>query len=110
MYWSLITLTTVGYGDITPVTAAGKIIASTAAIFGVIVVALITGIVVSSFNSQMERRRLIFEDQVRSFLLDGILDNNEERALEALRKEFGMSKRRADELVEQVRATKAHGT
>jgi voltage-gated potassium channel len=110
MYWSLITLTTVGYGDITPVTVAGKIIASTAAVFGVIVVALITGIVVSSFNSQMERRRLIFEDQVRSFLLDGILDNNEERALEALRKEFGMSKRRADELVEQVRATKAHGT
>ena len=110
MYWSLITLTTVGYGDITPVTVAGKIIASTAAIFGVIVVALITGIVVSSFNSQMERRRLMFEDQVRLFLLDGILDNDEERALEVLRKEFGMSRRRADELVEQVRATKAHGS
>jgi len=31
------------------------------------------------------------------------LDRSEEAALEALRKEFGMSKRRADELVQQVR-------
>lgn len=105
MYWSLITLTTVGYGDITPITVAGKVIASAAAICGVVVVALITGIVVSSFNAQMERRRLIFEDQVQKFLLDGILDRSEEAALEALRKEFGMSKRRSDELVQQVRRT-----
>ena len=103
MYWSLITLTTVGYGDITPITVAGKVIASVAAICGVVVVALITGIVVSSFNAQMERRRLIFEDQVQKFLLDGILDRSEKDALEVLRKEFGMSKRRADELVKQVR-------
>ena len=103
MYWSLITLTTVGYGDITPITVAGKLIASVAAICGVVVVALITGIVVSSFNAQMERRRLIFEDQVQKFLLDGILDRSEKDALEVLRKEFGMSKRRADELVKQVR-------
>ena len=103
MYWSLITLTTVGYGDITPITVAGKLIASVAAICGVVVVALITGIVVSSFNAQMERRRLIFEDQVQKFLLDGILDQSEAAALEALRKDFGMSKRRADELVKQVR-------
>ena len=106
MYWSLITLTTVGYGDITPVTVAGKVIASASAIFGVIVVALITGIVVSSFNSQMERRRLIFEEQVRKFLLDGMLDRNEEAALDALRRKFGMSKRRANELVEQIRGMK----
>ena len=107
MYWSLITLTTVGYGDITPITVAGKLIASAAAIFGVVVVALITGIVVSSFNSQMERRRLIFENQVQKFLLDGILDQSEEATLEALRKEFGMSKRRADELVQQVRRARS---
>lgn len=106
MYWSLITLTTVGYGDITPVTVAGKVIASASAIFGVIVVALITGIVVSSFNSQMERRRLIFEEQVRKFLLDGMLDRSEEAALDALRRKFGMSKRRANELVEQIRGMK----
>jgi voltage-gated potassium channel len=39
MYWALITLTTVGYGDITPITVAGKLIAVGSAILGVIVVA-----------------------------------------------------------------------
>ena len=66
-------------------------------------VALITGIVASSFNAQMERRKIIFEDQVRKALLDGILDNSEKEDLEELRKQFGMSKRRADALVEQIK-------
>ena len=78
MYWALITLTTVGYGDITPITVAGKLIAVGSAILGVIVVALITGIVASAFNAQMERRNIIFEDQVRKALLDGILDHTEQ--------------------------------
>ena len=102
MYWALITLTTVGYGDITPITVAGKLIAVGSAILGVIVVALITGIVASSFNAQLERRNIIFEDQVRKALLDGILDHTEKADLEQLRKQFGMTKRRADALIHQV--------
>jgi voltage-gated potassium channel len=102
MYWALITLTTVGYGDITPITAVGQFIAMMSAVFGVVVVALITGIVASSFNSQMERRKIIFEDQVRQALLDGVLDQNEKDALESLRKRFGMSKRRAEDMIEQL--------
>jgi len=46
---------------------------------------------------------MIFEDQVRKALLDGVLDNSEKEDLETLRKQFGMSKRRADALVEQVK-------
>ena len=107
MYWALITLTTVGYGDITPITVAGKLIAVGSAILGVIVVALITGIVASAFNAQMERRNIIFEDQVRKALLDGILDHTNKADLERLRKEFGMSKRRADALIHQVQSTRA---
>jgi voltage-gated potassium channel len=107
MYWALITLTTVGYGDITPITVAGKLIAVGSAILGVIVVALITGIVASAFNAQMERRNIIFEDQVRKALLDGILDHTNKADLERLRKEFGMSKRRADALIHQVQSMRA---
>ena len=107
MYWALITLTTVGYGDITPITVAGKLIAVGSAILGVIVVALITGIVASAFNAQMERRNIIFEDQVRKALLDGILDHSEKADLERLRKQFGMTKRRADALIHQVQNMRA---
>jgi len=102
MYWSIITLTTVGYGDVSPITVFGKSIAAITAIFGVVVVALLTGIVANAFNAQMERRKIIFEDQVREALLDGVLDSDEEASLDDLRKKFGMSKIQADALIEHV--------
>jgi voltage-gated potassium channel len=107
MYWAIITLTTVGYGDVSPVTVLGKCIAAFTAIFGVTVVALLTGIVANSFNAQMDRRKIIFEDQVRTALLDGFLDTEEEGTLDELRKKFGMSKLQADALIEHVKQTKS---
>ena len=106
MYWSIITLTTVGYGDVSPITVFGKSIAAIAAIFGVVVVALLTGIVANSFNAQMDRRKVIFEDQVRNALLDGVLDSDEEASLDDLRKKFGMSKLQADALINHVKKTR----
>lgn len=106
MYWSIITLTTVGYGDVSPITVFGKSIAAITAIFGVVVVALLTGIVANAFNAQMERRKIIFEDQVREALLDGVLDSDEEASLDDLRKKFGMSKIQADALIEHVKKLK----
>ena len=43
------TMTTVGYGDITPVTSLGKFIAILVAIMGIVVVAVLTGAITSSF-------------------------------------------------------------
>ena len=106
MYWSIITLTTVGYGDVSPITVFGKSIAAITAIFGVVVVALLTGIVANSFNAQMDRRKVIFEDQVRNALLDGVLDSDEEASLDDLRKKFGMSKLHADTLINHVKKTR----
>ena len=106
MYWSIITLTTVGYGDVSPITVFGKSIAAITAIFGVVVVALLTGIVANAFNAQMERRKIIFEDQVREALLDGVLDSDEEASLDDLRNKFGMSKIQADALIEHVKKLK----
>ena len=90
MYWAMITPTTVGYGDVTPIIASGKFIAVTSAVLGVVVGARITGIVASSFNAQMEMRKIIFEDQVRKASLDGILYKFEKKDLETLRKQFQM--------------------
>jgi ABC-type phosphate transport system permease subunit len=49
MYWALITLTTVGYGDYYPNTVFGHIIASTCAVCGVLILALPIGIIASSY-------------------------------------------------------------
>ncbi|MBT7908022.1 MAG: ion transporter [Marinovum sp.] len=106
MYWSLITLTTVGYGDVSPVTWIGKVISVITALMGVSVVALITGIIANAFSNQIARRKLIFEDQIREAMEDGVVDAIETRSLEELRKEFGLSKQQADALMRHVQREK----
>ncbi len=49
MYWAVITLTAVGYGDVVPVTMAGKILASFISIIGISAFALPTGLVIAGF-------------------------------------------------------------
>lgn len=57
IYWSLITLTTVGYGDITPQTTEGRVITMVLVICGLAVLAFITSIIVSAFNEKMVEMR-----------------------------------------------------
>ena len=51
MYWALITLTTVGYGDYYPETIMGHLIAGTCAVCGVVTLAMPIGVIASSFSS-----------------------------------------------------------
>lgn len=59
MYWAIITLTTVGYGDVTPVTPVGKIVASLTAVFGLGMVALPVGILATAFAEVIHRRDFV---------------------------------------------------
>jgi voltage-gated potassium channel len=49
IYWALVSLTTVGYGDIYPVTTAGRIITMVSSFFGVAIVALPAGIITAGY-------------------------------------------------------------
>ncbi|RMD79359.1 MAG: ion transporter [Gammaproteobacteria bacterium] len=64
MWWAVATLTTVGYGDVTPVTAAGKLFASLVTLSGLAMVSLPAGIIASGFTEQMRLRRELFHDLV----------------------------------------------
>jgi voltage-gated potassium channel len=59
MYWAMITLTTVGYGDLVPVTPAGKVLASVTAIAGLVMLALPVGIIASAFAREIQRRDFV---------------------------------------------------
>ena len=57
LWWGVATLTTVGYGDIYPVTGLGKLIASTIAIMGIVLFALPAGIMGSAFLEDLQSRK-----------------------------------------------------
>ena len=57
MWWSIITLTTVGYGDVSPVTTLGKCLAAIVALGGIGLVAMPTGIVAAAFSDAMQNHR-----------------------------------------------------
>ena len=95
MWWTVITLTTVGYGDIVPMTVAGKLVATITAIMGVCVVALLTGIVATSFTNQVSMRRSQLEAEITSALSDGVISTAERKKIENLRQELNISEQDA---------------
>ena len=58
MWWSIVTLTTVGYGDVYPVTAIGRLLAAVIAVFGIGMVALPAGIIGSGFVAEIQRKAI----------------------------------------------------
>lgn len=60
-WWAIITFTSVGYGDVYPITTCGKIIASFAAILGICFNGLFIGIIGSAFMETIEHKKVIKE-------------------------------------------------
>jgi len=57
MWWAVVTLTTVGYGDAVPVTALGKLCAGATAVAGISIIAMPTGILAAAFSDALQRRK-----------------------------------------------------
>ena len=57
IYWATVSLTTVGYGDIYPVSTFGRIITMVSSIFGIAVVALPAGIITAGYMNELERMK-----------------------------------------------------
>ncbi len=92
VWWAIVTLGTVGYGDIVPHTAWGRVVGSVVIVFGVTFIAMLTAIVTSAFISAEERevregereREEAVEAELRA-LLEGVkrqLDGIEARLAE----------------------------
>ena len=59
LWWAIVTLGTIGYGDVVPVTVLGKIIATGTIFLGLIMIALPVGIIATAFADQIHRRDFI---------------------------------------------------
>lgn len=91
MWWALVTLTTVGYGDVTPMTDLGKLFGGLITIVGIGMVALPAGILASGFSEQLSRRRQFYQLALDQAYKDGQLLPDAAPMLEKLRSELGVS-------------------
>jgi len=59
MWWSIVTLGTIGYGDVVPVTPLGKMIGAATIVCGLVMIALPVGIIATAFSEQIHRRDFV---------------------------------------------------
>ncbi len=55
IYWATVSLTTVGYGDIYPVTTIGRVITMISSIFGIAIIALPAGIITAGYMTELDK-------------------------------------------------------
>lgn len=91
MWWAIVALTTLGYGDMVPITPLGRVLGGLTAVIGVGLVALPAGVLASGFSEQMRLRREEYQQRVERALEDGRLTRRERRSLEDLRHELGLT-------------------
>lgn len=61
LYWATISITTIGYGDITPTTAIGQFITMISALIGVAVIALPTGMITAAYMNEINKKKSKYE-------------------------------------------------
>ena len=103
LWWSVITLTTVGYGDVYPITTMGQFIGSITAVLGVCTVALLTGIIAASFSNQAQKRKEdlnlnVYRKQFEAAFKDGSISEDEQAMLDDLQQQLEIPQIRVDRL------------
>ncbi|MTJ83265.1 MAG: ion transporter [Telmatospirillum sp.] len=100
MWWAVVTMTTLGYGDMVPSTALGRVVGGCTAVIGVGVIALPAGVLASGFSERLRRRRQEYLETVDKVVVqDGPLRPREKRLLEATRIALGLSPEEAQSIL-----------
>lgn len=102
MWWAIATLTTVGYGDVIPLTVGGKVFGGLMTIVGIGLVALPSGVLASGFVDVLRQREREYERQLSRALQDGVITEDEKQSLETLQKELNLSDETTKSLTQEA--------
>ena len=103
MWWAIAALTTVGYGDVYPISSLGQILGSLVTVLGIGMVALPSGILASAFSEQMRRKRESLQVFIDDALEDGNIDRQELQMIREIGQKVGLPKEQIEELVKHSR-------
>ena len=103
MWWAVVTLTTVGYGDVTPITSLGRFLGALITILGVGLAALPAGILANGLANELELRKQKLELKFRLLLQDADIDLiADDEKIDTLRKEVGLTTEQTQDILLQL--------
>ncbi len=99
MWWAIVTLTTLGYGDVIPITVAGRIFASVVTILSIGTVALPAGMLASRFSEELRERKTTLKEKIAHLSSDGSLSDQDIRELIEHKEELCLSESDLEKLI-----------
>lgn len=110
MYWAVITLASVGYGDLTPITPMGKAMTVVISLIGIGIFAIPAGLMASAFTDQLRIDREAFENEFRDAIAKGRLSPGDRLALEAEAERLHLSLEDVDRITDKVKSELINAT
>jgi len=102
IYWAVITLASVGYGDIYPVTIAGRAMTMILAVLGIGIFAIPAAILASAFSDQLRIERETLMNELYVMLSDGHLSEEEREMLDREAKRLHLNQDEVNLLIDRV--------
>jgi voltage-gated potassium channel len=99
LWWAVVTMTTVGYGDVYPITTVGRVLAAVIMLLGVGIVALPAGILAARFAEELQARRDQLAARLDLAMMDGSVNATELEDLLRLSKDLGISRETLDRML-----------
>ena len=99
IYWSVITLGSVGFGDISPLTPTGRFLASVMALLGIALIAIPSGILAAAFTDQLRMERDAIGGKIAAMMEDEHIDADEKAHLEADARRLHITHQELDQMI-----------
>jgi len=103
IYWAVVTLASVGYGDISPITPAGRAMTIVLALLGIGIFAIPAAILSSALSDQLRIEREKMMNELYHMLEDGVISAEEQELIEAEAKRLHLSKSELERLLEKAK-------
>jgi len=102
VYWAVITLASVGYGDISPVTPVGRFVTVVMSLLGIGIFAIPAALLASAFGDQLHKERELMKANLRNMMKDGYLDETEAAMLRVEAKRLHITVEELNVLLEHI--------
>ncbi len=108
IYWSVITLGSVGYGDIAPITSMGRVIASLMALLGIALIAIPSGILAAAFTDQLRIERENIGTKIVEMMEAEDIDPDEKAQMEADARRLHITHLELEQMIKVSQERRAH--